>query len=173
MATPEHVTHLRAHGAADIWLRAAALAAAALTLTACSGGATASQPAHTTPATLQAPPGLPTDQTDVARVWEQFFDAGTPVALKRQLVQNGATLGAAVSAFASDPATARSTANVTKVTFDGPNTARVSYDVVAFGKTRQAAATGTAVRVGGQWLVSAASLCALVKPAAATPVPGC
>lgn len=154
---------------------AAGLALAALALSGCSGGkASAGPQAKPTQAvSLQPPPGQPAEQGYVAQVWEQFFDAGTPIAVKQQLVQNGAALTAAVRAFTTDPATARSTARVTKVTFGGPNQATVTYDVLAFGKTRQSGATGAEVKTDTGWKISAASLCAMVKPASGVGLPGC
>lgn len=163
----------------QVWATAAALATAALALTGCSGGdkpaAAGAQPPVSPQSTAspQAPPGLPAEQTNVAQVWEQFFDAGTPVAVKQQLVQNGAALTAAVRAFTTDPATGRSTAKVTKVTFGSPDQATVTYDVLAFGKTRQSGATGVAVKTSAGWQVSAASLCTMVKPASGVGLPGC
>ena len=112
----------------------------------------------------------------VARItanWERFFSAGTPLAEREGLLENGPSLEQALVTRAKDPLQAQAQARVTGVQLTGPDRATVTYDMLLNGAVALPGASGTAVLVGGVWKVTAQSFCSLVTLGTTAPVPGC
>jgi hypothetical protein len=97
--------------------------------------------------------------------WAVFFKSSTPHTTSVGLLQNGASLGAAI-AFAARLAKSQGTkesAKVTSVTFTSPTQASVKYVLYGNGKALLPNADGTAVLDNGTWQVSQATFCQLVN----------
>jgi hypothetical protein len=105
--------------------------------------------------------------------WVKFFTPGTSVDDRVALLQNGASLRAAIEQFATNPLQQQVSAKVTQVAFTSPTEATVTYDVSLNGTVALPAAQGTAVLEGGMWRVSQASFCSLLSLAATGPIQGC
>jgi hypothetical protein len=114
--------------------------------------------------------------TQIKHNWAVFFKSSTPHATSVSLLQNGATLGAAVKFAAKIAKTSgtKEAATVKKVTFTTPSSATVVYTLYGNGKPLLPNADGQAVLVGSTWKVSQATFCTLVNlGAAGKKVPGC
>jgi hypothetical protein len=138
------------------------------------GGGGTSSPSPSGQATDAASKAAATSQ--IKQNWAVFFKTGTPKATAVGLLQNGASLGAAI-AFANHLAKTQGTAEsavVKKVTFTNPTTAAIKWDLDANGKTLLPNSDGTAVLVNGKWLVSQQTFCTLVLlGASGKTIPGC
>lgn len=157
-------------------LPAAAGLAALLAIAGCSssssGGAAA--PAPTANATAPADPAQAT--ADITHVWTTFFHTGTKPAVAKQLLQNGAHMGAAIKVAAQVQKKSKITedAKVKSVAFTSPTDATVTYDLLSHGSTLLPGATGTAVFEDGHWKVSTTTFCTLVSlGAGGKTIPGC
>jgi hypothetical protein len=147
--------------------------ALAATVTACSSSSTSSAagaPSSAASAPSSAAPSSPgTGSTAGAAAqikanWEKFFDAGTPVAEKVKLLQNGAALEAAIKAFANFPLASGIGATVTKVTVNSATQAAVTYNLTSSdGSALLSNQKGVSVYQDGTWKVGDASLCGLFK----------
>ena len=97
--------------------------------------------------------------------WATFFKTSTPHVTSVGLLQNGASLGAAI-AFAARLAKQQGTAEsaqVKTVTFTSPTQASITYALLGNGKPLLPNADGTAVLDNGTWKVSQATFCQLVN----------
>lgn len=145
-----------------------------------SSGSTAqvsSTPPPTTPASSASGPADPVAATAAIKAnWTAFFGAGNHPAAAVKLLENGSQLKAAlkIAEKAAKKQKVSESAKVTNVAFTSPTTATVTYDLLSHGQVLLPGATGTAVLVNGQWLVSQSTFCTLVGLAAAgKTVPGC
>lgn len=128
-----------------------------------------------------APGGGNADTAAVTQVWQSFFSKDTPISQKEMLVENGTTtMKPAIQAFASDPRVGQAAATVQKVTFPSATEADVTYQISLNGAVVMSGMSGKAVKSGGNWLVSAGSLCGLLQLASAQggggsagAIPGC
>jgi hypothetical protein len=98
-----------------------------------------------------------------------FFDGTKAIDTRLGYLQNAPTFEQALSAQADSPLIKQTVGTVTSVALTGANTAKVIYSV-ALGKTPVLPnQTGTAVLIGGQWKVAAATFCALLTLEGAAP----
>jgi hypothetical protein len=142
-----------------------------------SGGNPAVNGATTTSAAPANTPDNPTAETTaITKVWTTFFDASTPVAKGRALLEDGDTLGAAlkVAQQVREKSGIDQKAKVNGVTFLDPTKAMVNYDLLNGKDVVLPSATGQAVLIDGHWKVSKLTFCTLVQLGAGDkPVPGC
>ncbi|CAL9607448.1 hypothetical protein [Streptomyces sp. Tu 3180] len=154
--------------------RGTAVAAALLlflspALAACGdgGGGDGPPPSPTGNRTTSAPADAPADRAaaeqEIRQNWEKFFDPGTSLEEKKNLLQNGDLLGPVLEAFSGDERVGQVRAEVTGITFVSPTEADVTFALSLRGATVLPDASGTAVEQDGTWKVSAKSLCALVE----------
>ena len=150
------------------------------TTTATATTATTTSPMTTTSptATTTGSPGggAPSDaaaaEAQIKQNWEKFFDPATPLSGKAALLENGDKLMPLLESFSADPRVNQVKAQVTKVEFQSPTSATVTYTLSLNGTVVEPNATGKAVLQDGTWKVSDASLCGLVA-LAGTSAPGC
>jgi hypothetical protein len=156
-------------------VRALAAAAALLTvpvLAACGGGSSKPAASASTPASQSSSPAVSaTAPADTAAAtaaitanWKTFFNYSTSRARAAELLENGATMGAAL-AFAVKEQTQthfKQGAKVTGVTFTGPTTAQVTYQLLNGTTVVLPAASGQAVLQDGTWKVAKSTFCTLV-----------
>jgi hypothetical protein len=145
--------------------------AAVLALTGC--GSSSSKSAATSAPTTVAPTTTTQDpaaaKAAITAAWEGFFNGATPTATKLADLQDGAALAPAYQSFAA--LAAKSTANVKSITLLGdPDCsgaglsapcANVTYDLLSSGTVALPGATGFAVYISGQWVVSKVTFCTL------------
>ena len=136
----------------------------ALVLAACGGGGQSTADA----------------QKEVSANWTTFFNgANTDTNAKSKLLQDAASLKAAIAAAAANPTEKMVSASVKSVdiikgtgcTTTGLTSpcAKVTYDIVANGSPLLPGATGYAVRQNGKWVVSKGTFCALISLAGPKP----
>jgi hypothetical protein len=102
------------------------------------------------------------DKAAVTATWEGFFDGSAPVDSHIALLEDGAKFRPELTAQAKDPTNAPLRAKVTDVVVSGTS-ATVTYDLTSKGGVvLLGGSTGEAVKVGGKWLVSKKTYCALV-----------
>ena len=143
--------------------RTIALLAVAVALAGCGGssggssGGTAAPPSPSpTVDTVAA------DKAAVTVTWQGFFDGSAPVESHIALLEDGATFRPELTAQAKDPTNAPLRAKVTDVVINGTS-ATVTYDLTSKGGVvLLGGSTGEAVKIGGKWLVSKKTYCALV-----------
>ena len=141
-------------------------------LTACSSGSskpTAATPnAPTTAASATPTSTAPADTAAaIAQIkanWRTFFAYNTPRAQAATLLEDGDTMGAALAKAVQEQQQThiRQGANVTSVTFSGPTTATVTYQLLNGKQVLLPAASGLAVLVNGTWKVGKQTFCTLV-----------
>lgn len=140
-----------------------------------SGLTASTMTSNTPPATspgATAPADVAAATAAVKQVYAEFFSA--PVHKAMTLLQDGPTLGKAFKIAAKTKGGASESAEVKSVTFAGPTTANVTYDLATNGSVVLHGANGQAVLIGGQWKVAKATFCTLVGLAQpGKPVPGC
>ncbi len=139
--------------------------------------------ATSAPASTTAPPtsaGATTTIADPAAAiaqitanWERFFLAGTPIAERETLLEDGLLYVEALTIRSADPLQAQAGAAVREVTLLDPEHAHVVYDVMLGETVALPGAEGTAVLRNGTWKVSAESFCSLIVLGATEPIPGC
>lgn len=133
--------------------------ALALGLIATGCGATTNSPPTTTttvPAALSAQA-----KAAVTTTWTRFFDYSTPEATRLTLLQDGTKYSSVISTLTHLlPAGAMTT--VQGVQGTGATTASVTYSLKDSTGTLESGLSGTAVEVGGKWLVSSTTFCGLV-----------
>ena len=142
--------------------RLALLLVAGLVLAACGGGGGHKASPTTTASSAAA------DRAQITSAYEQFFSAKTPVTDRIAVLQNGPQFKQVVEAFASNPLAKHVTATVSSVSLEGPNKAKVVYQVKLAGSSLPTQ-KGTAVRQNGTWKVGDASLCKLIALQGSTP----
>jgi hypothetical protein len=149
--------------------------ALAATMAACSSStSSAAGPGSSAPPSSSAPgsaaassPGTGSTADAAAQIkanWEKFFDASTPVTEKVKLLQNGAALESAITAFANFPLANGIGAKVTNVTVNSATKAAVTYNLTSSsGGALLSGQKGVAVYQDGTWKVGDASLCGLFR----------
>ncbi len=161
------------HTARRIFLAPALGLAVAAAVTACSSGASSTTPPATSPPATSAPASTSASGGSSATIatitanWEAFFSSSTPDSKRVELLQNGQTFAAAVTAFSTSPLASAVSAKVVSVTLTSPTQATVKYDLTAGGTSVASGATGVAVLEGGVWKVGDASFCGLLQQGAA------
>jgi len=153
-------------------LAAAAALFAVPAMAACGGGsgkpaASASSPASqsSTPAASgTAPADAAAATAAIEANWKTFFDYSTSRARAAELLENGATMGAALAFAVQEQAKThfKQGAKVTSVTFTGPTTAQVTYQLLNGKQVVLPAASGQAVLQDGTWKVAKSTFCTLV-----------
>jgi len=123
--------------------------------------ASSPSPTATAPTSSAASVGGP-EAAKIAAAWSEFFDGATPASRKAQLLQNGQTFAPVITALGSSPIAKSTKATVSNVTVESPDKATVTYSITLGGQPALTNQTGTAVNVGGQWLVGDASFCQLL-----------
>lgn len=147
------------------------------------GGPSTSPTTSTTPTSAAPGPvatgaaGIAAATTELKKNWATFFKSSTPHATSVSLLQDGASLGPAVS-FAAKIAKKEKvseSAIVRKITFSSDGMSAAVVYTLFGGKTKLLPkADGTAVLDGGVWKVSKVTFCQLVVlGAGGKPVPGC
>ncbi|WP_067667643.1 hypothetical protein [Nocardia miyunensis] len=153
---------------------AGALAALLTTTTAACGGA--DNKSGGTPSTSRQP----TVTQAVTTTYQRFFDGSTSADEKIALLENGEAFAATIKAQAGSSMAKSTTATVSNVASSGTDRADVTFTILFNGKPALAGQSGTAIRTGGAWKVTAATFCALltlegnpppVCAASATPTP--
>jgi hypothetical protein len=171
-----------------VWILDRARFVAVITLTVvlatagCSSSSSSSSATKSSSSSPSAPPSSPsatastsasgTESADAAKIaaaWSEFFDGTTPASRKAQLLQNGQTFAPVITALGSSPLAKSTKATVTKVTVESADKATVTYSITLGGQPALTNQTGTAVNVGGQWLVGDASFCQLLALQGAAP----
>ena len=107
-----------------------------------------------------APVGSAAQQ--IRSAWTTFFDGTTPAAAKIRLLQRGSSVAAVITAQSGNAIATGTAAKVASVAVTSPQRATVHYTITIDGKPALAHQTGSAVKVGGHWLVSLDSFCALL-----------
>lgn len=140
---------------------------------------TTAAPATTAPATT-APGSTPPTTVDAAAAiaeitanWQTFFHAGTPLADRQALLEDGAQYEQALTIRSADPLQAQASAVVRSVTLTDATHAHVVFDVMLGDTVALPAAEGDAILQDGTWKVRAESFCALILLGATEPIPGC
>ena len=163
-----------------VWILGRARSVAVITLTVilaiagCSSSSSSSS-STTTNSSPSASPSSPTatasvsspgngggPESQIATAWSEFFDGATPAARKAQLLQNGQTFAPVITALGASPIAKSTKATVSKVTVESADKATVTYSITLGGQPALTNQTGTAVKVGNQWLVGDASFCQLL-----------
>jgi hypothetical protein len=109
-----------------------------------------------------------TERTQIKSAYERFFSGKTPVSDRVTLLQNGARFRGLVTSFANNPLAKNVSVDVSSVTLQGANKAKVVYSVKLAGAALPTQ-TGSAVKQNGVWKVGSASLCKLVSLQGSTP----
>ena len=131
----------------------AGVVALAAALAGCGGGGGASATSTTMSAAQQ--------KAAISATWESFFSPTATAEQEAALLQNGATHTAQMAGLRK-MMPAGFSVKVDSVTLNGTN-ATVTYDLLQNGQSILGnASTGTAVEVGGKWLVSEKTFCSLV-----------
>lgn len=131
------------------------------TTTNSSPSASPSSPSATASVSSPGSGGSP-ESAQIATAWSEFFDGATPAARKAQLLQNGQNFAPVITALGASPIAKSTKATVSKVTVESADKATVTYSITLGGQPALTNQTGTAVKVGGQWLVGDASFCQLL-----------
>ena len=103
------------------------------------------------------------DTTAITANWEAFFKGGGSVDQHILLLEDGDQFKTELTAQSKDPGNAALAAKVTNVKIDGES-AVVTYNLLgANGTPLLSAATGTAVKVDGEWKVAKKTYCQLIS----------
>jgi len=113
-------------------------------------------------------PNGPNAQAQIRSAYVRFFAGKTSLSDRVALLQNGERFRPVIQTFASNPLAKNVSVNVSSVTLQGQNKAKVVYQV-KFAGSSLPKQTGTAVRQNGTWKVGFASLCKLVSLGGSTP----
>lgn len=135
--------------AKTLGMGASTLVALAIGLAAC--GSSSSSTSSSSPTAL------------ITNAWTQFFSGKTSAADKIKLLQNGQQFAQVINAQAGSAIAQSSDTTVSKVTVNSSTSATVTYTINLGGKPALQNETGTAVNVGGNWLVGVSSFCALLQ----------
>lgn len=98
----------------------------------------------------------------VKNAYVKFFDPKTPVATSVSLLQDGPAFQAALEAQAQGSLAQGAAAEVSKVSLQSPDTAKVVFSILVNGKALLTDQPGYAVRDGGTWKVAAQTFCGLL-----------
>lgn len=161
------------HTARRILLAPALALALAAAVSACSSGSSTTSAPATSPAapagnstSASASGGSSAATAAIKANWEAFFSSSTPDSKRIQLLQNGQTFAAAVTAFSKSPLASAVSAKVDSVTMTSATQANVKYDLTAAGTSVASGASGVAVLEDGVWKVGDASFCGLLQQGA-------
>ncbi|WP_406051424.1 hypothetical protein OG280_30190 [Streptomyces virginiae] len=109
----------------------------------------------------------PTDpaaaKEQIEKNWTAFFDPKTPTEEKAELLQHGELLTVLLDGFSAGAEAAKTSVEVTDVTFTSPTEAEVTYDLKVGGDTVLPDSKGTVELEDGVWKVSVKTLCALIE----------
>jgi hypothetical protein len=144
---------------------AAGLAACSGSSNSSSSGASSSPssaPSSSAPAASASPASSSGASAAIAKNWEAFFSAKTPVAKRVSLLQDGQTFQSIIKSQAGSGLAASATAKVTKVTMVSSTQAKVTYSILIGGQSALANQAGVAVLQDGTWKVGLASFCGLL-----------
>jgi hypothetical protein len=144
---------------------AAGLAACSSSSNSSSSGASSSPssaPSSSAPAASASPASSSGASAAIAKNWEAFFSAKTPVAKRVSLLQDGQTFQSIIKSQAGSGLAASATAKVTKVTMVSSTQAKVTYSILIGGQSALANQAGVAVLQDGTWKVGLASFCGLL-----------
>jgi hypothetical protein len=108
------------------------------------------------------------DEDQIKSAYETFFSGKTSIPDRVAVLQDGPRFKALVTSFASNPLAKNVSADVSSVTLEGGNKAKVVY-TVKLGGSSLPTQTGSAVKQNGAWKVGYAGLCKLVALAGTTP----
>jgi hypothetical protein len=112
--------------------------------------------------------GNASSTAQIKSAYATFFSGKSSVPQRVAVLQDGPRFTSVVRSFASNPAAKQVSVDVSSVTLEGANRAKVVYTVKLAGASlpRQ---TGSAVRQSGRWKVGYPSLCRLVALGGTTP----
>ena len=127
-----------------------------------SSAPSSSARATSAPVSLGSPVSSSGASATIARNWEAFFSAKTPVAKRVSLLQDGQTFQSIIKSQAGSGLAASATAKVTKVTTVSSTQAKVTYSILIGGQSALANRAGVAVLQDGTWKVGLASFCGLL-----------
>jgi len=118
---------------------------------ACGGGGSSETPAQA--------------QAKITAAWQQFFDPSIPVTAKKNIVENYNALLPILQTQTTSPQAQGIKAKVDDVTLQGSKQAQVRYDIVNSkdGTPLLPNASGLAIKVGNNWVVSQQTFCQLIK----------
>ena len=102
------------------------------------------------------------DASLVKQAWTGFFSGKTSATDKIKLLQNGQQFSQIINEATGLAISTTSSATVSNVVINSPTSATVTYSIDLGGTPALENQTGTAVKVGGQWLVGDSSFCALL-----------
>jgi hypothetical protein len=129
-----------------------------------SAGPSPSSVASAPPSSASGPsPASAGAANQIRQAWVTFFKGSTPAAAKILLLQHGSEVAAVINAQAGNPLATGTAAKVSSVTIKSPTRAVVNYGITIDGKPALSHQHGTAVKVGGHWLVSLDSFCGLLS----------
>jgi len=122
-----------------------------LVAAACGGGGSSETPAQA--------------QAKITAAWQTFFDPSVPVSAKKNIVENYNALLPTLQTQTTNPQAAGIKAKVDDVTLQGSTQAQVKYDIVNAkdGTPLLPNASGVALKVGDNWVVSEQTFCQLIK----------
>ncbi len=137
-----------------------------------SGGGSPSLGSSSSPAQPDASSNPAGAKAAVTALYTHFFQA--PPSQAASLLQDGSSLGKAISVAAKIKGKNKESAKVSSVTFQGADLATVTYALSSNGTVVLPSATGQAVYENGRWLFSKTTFCTLVSLGNGNkPVPGC
>ncbi|MER7826183.1 hypothetical protein ABTX85_26885 [Streptomyces sp. NPDC096097] len=102
-------------------------------------------------------------EEQIEKNWTAFFDPKTPTDEKAELLQHGELLTVLLDGFSAGAEAAKTSVEVTGVTFTSPTEAEVTYDLKVGDETVLPGSKGTVEFEDGVWKVSVKTLCALVE----------
>jgi hypothetical protein len=127
-----------------------------------SSAPSSSAPSSSAPASSASPASSSGASAAIAKNWEAFFSAKTPVAKRVSLLQDGQTFQSKIKSQAGSGLAASASAKVTKVTMVSSTQAKVTYSILIGGQSALANQAGVAVLQDGTWKVGLASFCGLL-----------
>lgn len=145
-----------------------------------------SAPATSAPATSAAPSApassaagavntatFSADQKEAAAAYQKVFDAKTPVADRKALIQDSTKLSAMIDGMLSSQLVGSVTVKTNDVKLSGDKGA-VNFEILLNGTPAgMPASDGPVVKQDGKWKVGAKTICTLATYAQVTPAPEC
>jgi hypothetical protein len=122
----------------------------------------AGSPVSSTAAGSTAPADPAAEKAAITAAFTEFFDGKTATPRREQLLQNGPLFAQVLAQQARSGLNSTSSVQVGTVTLHPPSLATAGYTVLLAGKPALANQLGIAVRISGNWLVSAGTFCALL-----------
>jgi hypothetical protein len=145
--------------------------AVVLLVAGCGGSSSAGNAGPSPSSVASAPPssaspggsGAVGAANQIRQAWVTFFKGSTPAAAKIPLLQHGSEVAAVINAQAGNPLATGTEAKISSVSLRSATRAIVDYGITIDGKPALSHQHGTAVNVGGRWLVSLDSFCGLLS----------